>query len=305
MHIEQLETFLYVAMTGSYSKAGEILYISQPAVSARMKALEKELGSPLFERKDNQIKLTAEGQAFYPHAKKGLESIQEGLTNINQLHSQLKGKLSIAVVLTLTNYFIPDVLKDFLEKYPDIELTINTGHSKNVLDMVLNHEVALGIARSVNHPLVESIDLMQDNLEVTVYPDHPFAKATEEITLAEFMREPLFFFKRGTLDRTLLNSALDNLNIEPNVVIETDNINLVKQMIKNKMGIGIIPQSFLQKDIKEGSLCTVKIKNLPQLPRPVQLIYLRETKIEGLIKAFTAFLLKKARNSDYAAEENG
>ncbi|RXT07881.1 LysR family transcriptional regulator [Ammoniphilus sp. CFH 90114] len=292
MNIEQIEAFLYVSLTKSFKKAGELLYISQPTVSARIKTLENEIGHQLFVRNGKQITLTKEGEAFIPYAKKGVEFLQDGLLAIDDTKGKTKGNISVSIVLTMTNYIFPSLIRDFNQSFPEVKLTVHTGHSHNVLNMVLNHDVSLGISRSVDHPKIKTIHLLDDEMVLVIYRDHPFF-SRNSILLEEVVNEPLILFNRGSLDWALINNAFGHLNRKPNVVLEADNIEFVKQMIMEKMGIGILPRTSIERELEFNNLCVVKIKDLPQLSRPFQLIYLKETKVEGILKVFIDFVRER------------
>lgn len=292
MNLEQIEAFLYVSLTGNFRKAGEILYISQPTVSARIKSLEGVLGFQLFNRNGKTCSLTNEGEAFLPYAKKGLEEFQSGLIATRQMSVKAKGELSISIVLTMSNNILPVLIKNFYHEYPSVKLTIHSGHTHHVLDMVLNYEVPLGIVRSVNHPDIKTVQLVDDELVLATYPEHPFSKKST-VFLKEIVNEPLILFNRGTMDWSIINNAFQKLHIKPNVILEADNIELVKQMVKKKMGMGILPRSSIDDELIIGNLCVVEINDLPQLNRPFQLIYLKDAKLEGLSGLFTQFMIEQ------------
>src|SRR5690625_3893486 len=292
MNLEQIEAFLYVSLTGNFRKAGEILYISQPTVRARIKSLEEELGFQLFNRNGKNFSLTNEGEAFLPYAKKGLEQFQSGLIASRQISAKAKGELSISIVLTMSNYILPVLIKNFHHEYPNVKLTIHSGHTHHVLDMLLNYEVPLGIVRSVSHPDIKTVQLVDDELVLATYPGHPFSKKGT-LFLEEIVNEPLILFNRGTMDWSIINNAFQKLNIKPNVILEADNIELVKQMVKKKMGMGILPRSSIDDELIIGNLCVVEINDLLQLNRPFQLGYLKEAKLEGLLGLFTEFMIEQ------------
>src|SRR5690625_1477253 len=285
MNLEQIEAFLYVSLTGNFTKAGEILYISQPTVSARIKSLEDDLGFKLFNRNGNSFSLTKEGEIFLPYARQGIENIQSGLNATRQVSAKAKGELSICTVLSMSNHILPILLKKFYEQHPNIRLTIHSGHSHHVLDMVLNYEVPLGIVRSTNHPDIDSIQLVDDEIVLATYPEHPFSKINS-INIKDIADEPLILFNRGTMDWSIINNAFQKLQFKPNVVLETDNFELVKQMVKKKMGIGLLPRSSIDDELIVGNLKVTEINDFPQLNRPFQLIYLKNTKFDGIPALF-------------------
>lgn len=292
MNSEQIQAFIYVALTGSFSKAGEILYLSQPSVSARVKALEDEMGANLFTRSGKLVKLSKEGETFLPFAKNILQNVQEGKLSIQNEFTKTEGELAVASVLVAANYILAPVMEQFHHAYPKIKLNVYTGHSHNVLDMVLKHEVSFGISRSVNHPQIDTIHLRDDEMVLAVYPSHPFS-ARNTVTIEEVVKEPLILFSRGSLDWTLIHSAFTSLNVEPNVVMELDSIGLAKIMIKKKIGIAILPRFAIEDDINANILKIVTIVNAPQISRNFELIYLKGTTFDGIAKLFIDFAVEK------------
>lgn len=292
MNSEQIQAFIYVALTGSFSKAGEILYLSQPSVSARVKALEDEMGANLFTRSGKLVKLSKEGETFLPFAKNILQNVQEGKLSIQNEFTKTEGELAVASVLVAANYILAPVMEQFHHAYPKIKLNVYTGHSHNVLDMVLKHEVSFGISRSVNHPQIDTIHLRDDEMVLAVYPSHPFS-ARNTVTIEEVVKEPLILFNRGSLDWTLIHSAFTSLNVEPNVVMELDSIGLAKIMIKKKIGIAILPRFAIEDDINANILKIVTIVNAPQISRNFELIYLKGTTFDGIAKLFIDFAVEK------------
>ncbi|WP_243297550.1 LysR family transcriptional regulator [Bacillus litorisediminis] len=292
MNMEQIEAFFYVSLTGSFSRAGEILHISQPSVSARIKTLENEMGYPFFIRNGKMVHLTKEGETFLPYAKIVLENMRDAVLAIQQTNSKTKGEIRIATVLTVSNYVLPFLIKEFCETYPNIKLVIHTVRHDQVLDMVLNHEVLLGICSSVNHPPIKTTYLFEDELVLAAYPEHHFS-TIKTIGFNEVSNQPLILFNRGSSDWTILNKAFKTAGVKPNVILEADNIELIKQMVRKKMGISFLPRFSIQEDLQSGNLMEVPVRNLPQLRLPFQLLYLKETKIDGILKIFYNFLLNK------------
>src|SRR5690625_6500614 len=118
-------------------------------------------------------------------------------------------------------------------------LKIHMSYSYHVLDMVLNYEVPLGIVRSTNHPDIDSIQLVDGEIVLATYPEHPFSKISS-INIKDIADEPLILFNRGTMDWSIIKNAFQKLQVKPNVVLETDNFDLVKQMEKKKKVNGLL-----------------------------------------------------------------
>jgi LysR family transcriptional regulator, low CO2-responsive transcriptional regulator len=289
MNIDHIECFVFVALTGSFSRAANLLHLSQPTVSLRIKSLETDLGYKLFQRTGNTSSLTEEGDIFLPYAKNMLQSLQKGQQAMRRNHANLDGELSISSVFGAALYLLPNMVEQFQQIYPKVKLNIFTGHSHQVLDMVLNHEVSFGIARAVNHSLIDRVQLMKDEMILTVYPDHPFQNLNQ-VTIEDVAKERLILFNRGSLDWKLINGAFSHFQLENNVIMEVDNIEVVKRMVKQKLGIAFLPRISIQRDLELNKLQVVEVLNLPQLNRNYELIYLKDTSISKIMACFIDFL---------------
>ena len=143
MEIDQVETFLAVATFGGFHRAADALRISQPAVSARIKALEDSLGVRLFSRSRGGLVVSDAGRIFRPHAEQLLRTAALARQAVHEAQPASGIPLKIAAALSISVYFLPDVLKRFQQSHPDVIISIRPGHSKEVLEMVLNEEAPL------------------------------------------------------------------------------------------------------------------------------------------------------------------
>ena len=290
MNIEQIEAFLYVATTSSFSKAGEVLYTTQPTISSRIKSLETLLSCQLFDRKGNNISLTEEGEAFLPHAKNVLHHIQTGKKAVQRKNLELDGRIDMSAVFTGAINFLPYYIKGFNVKYPNVKINVRTGHSNQVLDMVLKNQTSFGISRSIHHPKLETIHLFNDQMVLAIYPGHPF-QSHKTISIKDLNNEKFIQYARNTMDWTLVQNAFDRLNYSPDIIIEVDNIEVSKQMVKNRLGIAILPRSAIKDELTSGCLIEVIVSDLPDIQTNYDLIYLKNKTFNKLTHGFINFLL--------------
>jgi DNA-binding transcriptional LysR family regulator len=296
MNIQQIESFIYVALTGSFSKAAEMLFLTQPSLSTRVQSLENELGILLFYRSGKNVTLTEAGKTFFPYAENIITNVQEGKWSLQNLKNNTEGNLQIASVIIAATYLLPGIIKDFRQSYPGVKLSIQTGHSHQVVDMVLNHEVSIGIARSVEHSQIESIPLMSDEMLLVVYANHPFSEKTF-VSIEDVANEPLILFNRGSLDWTLIDRIFKHKNLEPNVIMELDNIEAIKEMVKKEVGIAVLSRFSITEELKKNHLYTVTIQEIAKIDRNVDLIFLKGKKLQGITKLFVDFLVDKFSQS--------
>jgi DNA-binding transcriptional LysR family regulator len=164
MDIVQIETFLAVGTFGGFRRAADALRVTQPAVSARIKTLEAALGARLFERSRGGLAPSVAGRALRPHAEQILQAVALARQAVPTLQPASAGALQIAAALSICAYLLPDVLQRFRAARPRVLVTVRSGHSKEVLEMVLRGEAELGLARSLQHPAVETVSLGDDPL---------------------------------------------------------------------------------------------------------------------------------------------
>src|SRR5215510_1814998 len=164
LEIGQVEAFLAVGTFGGFRRAAEALRLTQPAVSARIKALEASLDVRLFERGRAGLALSPAGRALRPHAEQLLHSAALARQAVHDLRPSSGGAVRIAAALSICTYLLPDVLKRFQTAHPQVMIAVRSGHSKEVLDMVLRGDAEIGLARSLHHPAVQTLSLRDDPL---------------------------------------------------------------------------------------------------------------------------------------------
>ena len=176
MQIRQMECFLAVARLGNLSRAAEEMHLTQPTLTARIKGLEDELGDQLFVRTSRGMRLTEAGKEFAPYAERCVASLEEGKQRLKELRGAAGGRLSLGTSPGVSTYALPAILERFTAAHPRVSVSVRTGHSEEVLEMVLKEGVQLGLARAVSHPEVESMPLYEDELVLVVDPQHRFTE---------------------------------------------------------------------------------------------------------------------------------
>ena len=289
MEIDQVETFLAVATYGGFHRAAEALRVSQPAVSARIRALEDSLGVSLFTRGRAHLALSPAGKALRPHAEQLLRTVGLARQAVHELQPAATGTLSIAAALSVCTYFLPDVMKDYREANPKVRVTLRSGNSAQVLKMVLDGEADIGVARSLNHPGVETMTLRDDPLILVGHPAHP-AASKRRVRLEEVESWPLIFYDRGSSDWTLTQSLFRRAGLLPNVVLEVETIEAAKRMVERKLGLSFLPQIALTRELQQGKLVAIEIVNAEQPHRNLDVIHPRHRPLTKDAQAFLSLL---------------
>jgi len=286
MEIDQVKTFLAVASSGGFHRAAEALRISQPAVSARIRALEDSLGVKLFTRGRSHFSLSPAGKALRPHAEQLLREVALARQAIHELQPSAGGALRIAAALFVCTYFLPDVMKDYQAANAKVMVTLRSGNSLEVLKMVLDGEADIGVARSLNHPEVETMMLRDDPLVLVGHPAHPAARK-RRVRLEAVESWPLIFFDRGSSDWTLSQGLFRRAGLLPNVVLEVETIEAAKRMVERKLGLSFLPQIAVTQELQRGKLVAIQIVDAEPLHRNLDVIHPRH---RPLTKDALAFL---------------
>jgi len=275
MEIGQVEAFLAVGTFGGFRRAAEALRLSQPAVSARIKTLEDSLGVALFERGGAGLALSAAGRVFRPHAEQLLRAAALARQAVHDLRPASAGALQIAAALSICTYLLPNVLRRFQAAHPKVTITVRSGHSKEVLEMVLRGDVEVGIARSLHHPEVETISLGDDPLVLVARPTTPVARM-RRARLQEIADRPLIFFDRGSSDWTLTHGLFRRAGLVPNVVMEVETIETAKRMVEQGMGLAFLPRLALAREIRRRKFVAIEITDAEPLSRSLDVIHPRQ-----------------------------
>src|SRR6266571_1504646 len=228
MLLAHLESFVEVARTGNVSRAADALFLTQPALTARLKSLESDLGVELFVRSARGMKLTDAGRAFLPYAQRTLGLVTEGRQVISDLREGATGELVIGAAPAVSTYLLPAILKTYRATYPNVRLGVKTGHTEEVLELVLRQEVNIGLGRPVRHPEVELIPVFEDEMLLVVSRRHPFASRTK-VRMDELASERLILFDRTSSYHELTSALFREAGVVPASVMELDNVEAARR----------------------------------------------------------------------------
>jgi DNA-binding transcriptional LysR family regulator len=275
MEVDQLKTFVAVVTFGGFRRAAEVLFVSQPAVSARIKALERSLGVTLFERRREGLVLSVAGRALRAHAEHLLQEVAVAQQAVHEASGVRGGALRIAAALSICTYLLPDVLKRFQVEHPKAIITVQSGHSKDVLELVLRGEAEIGLARSLHHPQVETVSLGDDPLILVAHRAYVPTKR-RQAPLAEVADWPLIFFDRGSSDWTLSHGLFRLAGLVPNVVLEVETIEAAKRMVARGLGLAFLPRLAVAQELRAKTLVAIAVTDAAPLGRSLDAIHSRE-----------------------------
>jgi len=288
MLLNQITAFVETARRQSVSRAAKALFISQPALTARLKGLEKDLGSQLFVRTPHGMRLTDAGNAFLPYAVRALETLTDGRMQVNALERGGAGRLAIGAAPAVSTYVLPPLLKRFSQGYPRVSISVRTGHSEEILDLVLREQVTLGLVRALQHPDIVSTPLYEDRLILVVEPEHHFA-VSGRIRMKELADEQLVQFDRTSSYHDLTSALFVTAGVSPAGTMELDNIDAAKKMVEQGFGVALLPQTSVADELEAGALTEVEIVDASPVRRKIVAITRRDAGLPaGHAKAFLA-----------------
>jgi DNA-binding transcriptional LysR family regulator len=300
MDTARLEAFAEVARTGSISKAAEALFVTQPALTARLQALERSLGTELLLRGRHGSRLTEAGKALLPHAQRALSALRAGRDAVDDVRSGGAGRLTIGAAPAVSTYVLPAMLHRFQASHPRVRLVVRSGHSEEILQMVLRDEVEIGLMRPIQHPDVTATLLYEDELVLVVHRGHRFA-AAGHVRMGELAEEHLILFDRTSSYHELTSAIVRQAGISPRGQLEVDNIDAAKRMVEQRLGIALLPRTSVQADIGTGRLVPVKVTDMAPVTRQIVVARRRDAgEMTPVLGAFLATLESLRPDEDRA-----
>lgn len=268
MLMVQVESFLEVVRHGSVSQAAEVLHVTQPALTARLQSLEAQLGGQLFERSHRGMHLTEAGRALLPYAERAVDLLIRGRDLVAELARGTTGELTIGTAPAVGTYVLPSLLARFVQGSPNVRLVVRTGHSEEILDLAVRGEIDVGLIRELRHPALEIRPLYEDALHLVVPPDHPFA-VEGRIRVERLAEARLILFDRTSSYYELTNAIFREAGVAPHGVLELDNIDAAKEMVRQGLGVALLPITAVATELSRGALRSVVIAGVPPIRRRI------------------------------------
>ncbi len=272
MNIENIEAFVYINHYGSFNKAADVLFLSQPTVTARIQSLERELDCRLFDRFGKQIHLTDKGKQFLPYAQQILQTYQKGK---HQLHSKrtAPGELRIGCTVSVSNYVMPRLLMRLNERFTELKVKMTTAPTDELAARLSSGELDLAFVRKLMNPAFQSYSFYEDPIRLYVYQGHPLASAGRA-SIRDLRHEKLVFFECGSLDWMRIHRVFESLEQPPNINYQVDNAETAKKLVLGRAGICFLPGLCAQQEVEAGLLIPIDITETAGIALQTHLITL-------------------------------
>jgi len=295
MDLRQLRVFTEVARLESFTRAAESLHIAQSAVSISIRKLEDELELTLLNRQERRVTLTAEGENLLTHAKLILENCSAAEAEMAELRGLGCGEVRIGIPPMMSSYYFPRIIKEFRERYPNLRLSVNGEGAASIERMISKGEIDMGVI--AGHKVLEGLEcqhFLREEIVACVPHNHPIANQAA-ISIPAFLKEPLIVFKQGYYMRELLDDLIGEVDLQPQVVFETNLFSLVRSLIKERLGVS----TFLRMVVSEDSeLAAVSFD--PPLYLDLVVAWKANRYLSRANRAFIDFLLENTRSQEQA-----
>ncbi|MGD8487366.1 MAG: LysR family transcriptional regulator [Chloroflexota bacterium] len=271
MDVPRLEAFLEVSRLGSMRAAARSLHLGQPALSARIVALEDELGARVFERTKRGVRLTLAGRALLPHAERVLEAVEAGRAAVSQVEQGDDGELVMAAVSAINASVVPELVARFRRFHPGVHLYVHTGSGERITELVAFGTAQLGLMRETapsRDPRVRVTPLYEEASLLVARPGHPFV-AEGAIPLARLADATLVFYDRGSDDYESSQSLLKERGVAPYGVIEVDSVDTARRLVERGLGVAFLPSTAALPGVESGRLASVELADVQLVSRRV------------------------------------
>lgn len=296
LNLYQLKIFYYVARHLGYSKAAEELALSQPAVSRQVAALEKSLSLELFVQRGRQVELTDVGRSLFNYADRIFDLVDQTERAMSQFIDLERGQVLIGASATIGCYILPQVLRAFQERYPNIDISLRLGNSAAIEQMVGERELDLGfVGGEVNNPALHVEPYYLDELVMITSPENPL-KDKENLLLTDLEQETLIWREKESATRFLIDRFLNGKSIVFNKKVEISDTEAIKRLVGAKMGVSFVSKRSVTLELSAGILKVVDSKELV-IPMNFYVISAKDQHYYPTVLAFLNFIRKRPPQS--------
>ena len=294
MDDHKLKVFCTVAETKSFSKASEIIRLTQPAVSLQIQALEEIYGTKLFNRSGCIITLTPAGEVLYKYAKEINTLYTAAEKELGAFTGQVKGVVTIGASSTIGNYVLPAVIAEFRKKYPKVAVHLVTGNTRTIVDYLNAGGIDIALVEGeVKKQKLIVEKLIPDEMVLIMHPLHPWARKSN-VSIFDVAKEPFIFREEGSGTRQMIEKYLIKHGISPQsikIVFIMGSTESIKSAVEEGLGVSIVSRWAAKKEIRYGTLKTASLKE-DRFMRDFSLLYRKAKDTSFTLDKFLTFLKK-------------
>src|SRR2546425_3263714 len=280
--LRQLEILQVVAETGSFSACGRKLHVSQSAISRQILLLEEELGEPLFLRVGRQVRMTAAAESLVQLGHRVFLDLRDTVGAITDRTRVLSGTLRLSGGMTVCLYVFPALLKHLRRVHPRLEVRLTVATAGRSVQEIRGGRVDAGLLTlPVEGSDLVTVPVLREELLLVTTPTHPLAKR-RRVTPKDLDGQPFVLFELGSATRKVIDTFFATENIEPTIVMDTENVEIIKAMVKSGLGVGIVPYQALAREVRAGQFFCARIDGY-ELVRETGWVYARANRVPRMI----------------------
>ncbi len=291
LNLNQLRAFYSVVKTGTFSKAAEELFVTEPAVFIQVRSLERCLGFKLLDKFGKDITLTGNGKLLYEYADKIFRLVDETESAIKEVIALKSGDLRVGTANSLAQYLMPIIITAFQEHHPKIQVHLHEASSTELVKGVLAHDYEAAIVARVTYPdKIESIPLSREEIVLIASPLYKLvSKGT--CTFGDLNGSPMICRDIGSATRQAVWHEFERRNIKPSAIIEAGNTEFIKSLVRNDKGIAFLAKICVMKEVEQGVLTIIKLEEGPFF-LDIDMIHVKGKTLSPTASAFLQFLQK-------------
>ena len=282
MDLRQLEILLAIAETGSFTASGRKLHVSQSAISRQVLLLEEELGEPLFLRVGRQVRMTPAAESLVQLGKRVFLDVRETVGAITDRTRELRGTLRLSGGMTVCMYVFPPLLKHLRRVHPNLDVRLTVATAGRSVQEIRGGRVDAGLLTlPVEDADMITVPVLHEELLLVTTPTHPLARR-RRVAPRDVAKLPFILFEMGSATRKVIDTFFASQSIEPTVVMDTENVEIIKAMVKAGLGAGIVPYQAVSREVKAGQLFCARIEG-HELVRETGWVYARANRVPRMI----------------------
>ncbi len=290
----RLKVFRTVAEHLNFRKAAEHLFLTQPAVTLQIKALEDDLGIRLFDRAANRVSLTPQGSLLLVYAKKIAALVSQAKQELGSEDGKVSGELSLGVSTTIAQYVLPRLLGAFLDEHPRVQFSLHSGNTDEIVHLLLDNKLSLGLIEGPARDRgIHTEPFMQDELVLIM----PRAFASDRMSHDQLLGSNLLMREQGSGSRRVVELALEHAGLKLKSfkhVMDLDSTEAIKSAVEVGLGVGFVSRWAISKELELGALKVVDVPGL-KIARHFSLISRTGPEPQGPAAAFRTFAMERAR----------
>jgi DNA-binding transcriptional LysR family regulator len=291
--LRQLEIVRAIAETGSFTGAGARLHVSQSAISRQILLLEDEFHERLFVRLGRRVQITAAGEALLQLANRVFTDIRDTSSSITDRQKVLSGPLRMVGGMTVCLYVFPQLIKEFRAQHPLVDIKIAVGGTYRLQRRVRSRQADLALLTlPVHDPALTSVPVLREELMLVMPAGHPLADKTP-VPVESLVGQPFIVFESGSNTRRTVDEFFTREQIRPNVIAETENVEIIKSMVASGLGVSIVPILTVERETQGGSLKVSRIRG-QQLVRETGWVYRSDERPSRVVQEMMATLTRIA-----------